>query len=170
MVSQWLHNVRRYVERDPLPAAVRTPRYLLPSSYAYQAERFLRHFPQDRLLIVQTERLRAEQGATLDQIFEFLNVQSGHRGPELAREFNPNWGLAVPRPNIRRAVGIRGMRRLRHAIPLDARLRLRPLTRVPARAPALPPELVYELRQRLAEDVYRLRAYAQPSFDGWGIA
>jgi hypothetical protein len=169
MVSQWLHNVRRYAERDPLFAALRAPRYLLTSSYAYQAERFLRHFPQDRLLIVQTERLRAEQAATLDRIFEFLGVEPGYRGSALVREFNPNEGVAVPRPAMRRVVGVRGMHRVQHAIPLELRHRLRPLTRVAPHAPELPPELTTELHDRLRDDVARLRGYAEPSFDGWGI-
>jgi Sulfotransferase domain len=170
MVSQWLHNLRRYAERDPLFAAVRTPRYLLPSSYAYQAERFLRHFPQDRLVIVQTERLRTDQGPTLDRIFAFLGVEPGHRGPALTREFNPNEGVTIPRPVMRRALGVRGMHDLQHAIPLELRRRLRPVTRVPPRAPDLPAALVRELHERLRDDVARLRAYAEPSFDGWGIA
>jgi hypothetical protein len=170
MVSQWLHNVRRYAEREPLIAAVRTPRYLLASSYAYQAERFLRHFPADRLLIVQTERLRGQQEATVDRIFEFLGVEPGHRGAAFVREFNPNEGVAIPRPAMRRVVGIHGIHRLQQAIPIELRRRLRPVTRVPASAPALPEGLTQELHERLGDDVARLRAYAEPSFDGWGIA
>lgn len=170
MVSQWLHNVRRYAERTPPHAALRTPRYLLASSYAYQAERFLRHFPPDRLLIVQTERLRAAQGETLDEIFRFLGVETGYRGPALVREFNPNQGLAVPRPIVRRIFGIHGMWRVRYGVPIELRRRLRPLTRIPPQAPALAPAVTQELRERLSEDVARLRHYAEPSFDGWGIA
>lgn len=170
MVSQWKHNVEKFAEGNPLAVALHEPRYLLPSSYAYQAERFLEHFPPERLLIVQSGRLRHDRGATLDRIFRFLGVAEGYRGPELDVEFNRTNGLVVPRPVVRRLGRLRGAGRVRSRVPETVARALRPLTHIEAEATLLPCKLRAELRERLHDDVARLRTYAEPSFEGWGIA
>jgi hypothetical protein len=130
MVSQWMHNVRIGSERRGVEEALRSERYLLLSSYAYQAERFLEHFPAERLLVIVSEDLRQRRTQTLDRIWRFLGVGSGHLDPALGRELN----------------------------------------RAPAPRPELSPVFVSELRERLREDVARLRRYVEGPFDGWGIA
>jgi hypothetical protein len=170
MVSQWVHNTRIGAEREPLATALRGPRYLLLSSYAYQAERFLRHFPAERLLIVESERLRADRGATLDRVFAFLGVREGHRSPALEVELNSTHALPMPRPRVRRLIRVRGVRRVRAATPAPVGRAVRALTHTSGRTPVLPAALTEELHALLRDDVARLRGYAGPSFGGWGIA
>lgn len=170
MASQWVLNLRACAEHDPLEIALRKPRYILHSSYAYQAERFLEHFRHEQLLIVQTERLQQDPGPTLDRIFRFLGVEEGHRDAAQAVRLNQTHELFVPRPRVRALTNVRGGTRVIRALHKPAARPLWALTHQSARTPAVPAELAAELRERLRDDVARLRDYAEPSFDGWGIA
>jgi len=48
--------------------------YIWPSLYASQLERYLRHFPGERILVIDQAELLAERRSTLRKIFAFLSV------------------------------------------------------------------------------------------------
>ena len=66
--------------RQPLRAALGdiddplTNRYLIPSLYATQVERYRKVFPAERMLVVDAADLMAERESTLGRIFGFLGV------------------------------------------------------------------------------------------------
>jgi Sulfotransferase family len=88
MVSQWMHNRRVGTESRGLAQALRCERYLLLSSYAFQVERFLEHFPARQLLVIVSEDLHQRRAHTLDRVWRFLGVSTGHLDPVLDRELN----------------------------------------------------------------------------------
>lgn len=88
MVSQWMHNNRFGSEERSVEEALRSDRYLLLSSYAYQAERFLQHFPAEQLLVIVSEELRARRVQTLQRVWRFLGVSAAHGDPAIDRELN----------------------------------------------------------------------------------
>jgi hypothetical protein len=49
-------------------------RYIAPSLYATQLELYLRHFPRDRILVVDQADLLSNRRLTLKEIFSFLEV------------------------------------------------------------------------------------------------
>ncbi len=170
MVSQWMHNVRIYAERRPLQEALRSERYLTVSRYAYQLERFLEHFPRERLLVVISERMRDDREAELDRVFEFLGVEPRFRSPAFADELNTARAHWTPRAGTRRVRAIRGVPRVARRIPARISRPARRLTHAPSVTPVLSASVAHELRELLSEDVARLREYVEVPFDGWGIA
>ena len=79
-VSQYQHHVATLNERRSLPDALREDLkdpdslYICPGFYALQLERYLQHFPQERILVVDQADLLSNRQATLREIFAFLSV------------------------------------------------------------------------------------------------
>jgi hypothetical protein len=75
MRSHYQHNVALGEERAPIDVALlENPIYLECSSYALQLERYLEHFPCERILVFPSEDLRHERAATVGRVLEFLGV------------------------------------------------------------------------------------------------
>jgi hypothetical protein len=60
--------------------------YISPSLYATQLELYLRHFPIERILLIDQANLQADRRATLSQIFAFLSVEDAIDTAALDRE------------------------------------------------------------------------------------
>nr|WP_293135044.1 sulfotransferase domain-containing protein [Okeania sp. SIO3I5] len=50
--------------------------YVSPSRYIEQLENWIKFFPREQLLILETEELLEHSQATMNQVFYFLNLQS----------------------------------------------------------------------------------------------
>ncbi len=175
--SQYLHAVLMGRESGPVEAALReTPRYLDFSRYAMQIERYLEHFPRERLLVALTEDLKRDRLATVRRVFDFLEVDPTWVPPNLDDDFYRTEERRERRPALLRVRRLPGYEAVVGAAPLRLRQRLWKLvegvaaSRVdPARA-VISDQLRLELEERLREDVRRLRSYLGNGFDGWGIA
>lgn len=178
IISAYMHKravggLRRTLEDDigDLEDPVNN-RYVCPSLYAMQLERYLRIFAKERILVVDQADLRASRVACLTKIFSFLDVRSDFRSPLFddvrgasrdRREY-PSWYAPL----------------LNRRAPLMARWLPRNLRRSGRRLfertlwPALDsPPLGGPLRQRLqlivAGDVARLRQITGLSFETWSV-
>ena len=92
-LSQWVHNVGQGREPRDLDDAIRDfedPQnsYVWSGRYATQLERYLEHFPLERVLVVDQAKLRSEREATIRTVFRFLGVEDGFTSPEFAAEFH----------------------------------------------------------------------------------
>ena len=89
--------------------------YTSPGLYAMQLERYLRHFSQNRVLVVDQAELQTDRRGTLSRVFAFLDVDDAFFSPRFEEEFNV------------------GSERRTHSrlIVLQLRLRRTPLMRLP---------------------------------------
>jgi hypothetical protein len=92
-ISQWVHNVGQGREPRNLDDAIRDLEdpensYVWSGRYATQLERYLEHFPLERVLVLDQAELRTEREATIRTVFRFLGVEDGFTSPEFAAEFN----------------------------------------------------------------------------------
>lgn len=179
--SHYQHRVAIGSERAPIEEAViADPVYLACSRYASQIERYLDWFPRDRLLLLTSERLRAERLATMRRVFGFLGVDEQIVPPTLDREYYRTDGRATYPP-------IAG--KLRHALKqhvpaakrakefVDSTLpRLAASPRPKANSQrrdtvpvAIPPETRRQLFELLHEDVDRLGRYITEGTEDWSI-
>ena len=140
-----------------------TPWYVTCSKYALWTEHYLEHFPSEQVLLMKSEDLRTRREETLDRILWFLDIESGWRPPNLGLEKNVTADKRVPRRGMSAAARCARSR----PAPIVHRYVTRPIK--PSDTD-LSPGALTRLREELAPDVARLRAYMPPGFDGWGIA
>ncbi len=146
MRSHWVHRVHAGTMREPLAETLLgDPFFRQCSSYAMQLERYLAHFPRERMLLLTAEELRADRQHTLKQIFEFLGVAVDGPAGVNARDRQSSAHKRVP------ACGGRPARRFR---PADTEL---------SEADE------QKLRELLRPDMERLARYLPAGFDAWGI-
>lgn len=163
--SHYRDDLLRGRERRPIERAVRdNPNYVDFSRYALQIERYLKHFPRRRLLVITTEDLRIERSATMERVFRFLDLDPRAVESSFDWELNRTASKRERKPLARlirrvpghRAIASRAPGRLRH---LHYRLTTRSLEEVPPERLDLPAPLREELADRLAEEVERLERY-----------
>ena len=173
MISRWVHHFANGDEDASFEDAVAEldgNRYVVPSLYHFQIERYLRLFDADRVHVLSSEELLADRRATLRRLFRFLGVDESFESPEFAVLRHRS---AVKRRNnrfgqlLQRAVGDRIARRLqgrpRH---IFIRLAYTAFSR-PIRRPVPSPELRRRLRTYFAADVKRLEELVGRRFPGW---
>lgn len=175
MRSSYLHALATGTETLPAEhALVARAHFANTSRYALQIEQYLRHFDRSQLLLLLSEDLAADPGATLDRVLGFLGLEPGWRPADPASRQHETATKRVPRPWARWVGGAMIRARvpeaaLPHAVASRLRtsdLATRPLS--PADG-AISDELRSRLRDLLRPDVERLRGYMDPGFDGWGM-
>jgi hypothetical protein len=145
--------------------------YISASLYATQLERYLRHFPEDRVLIVDQADLLAARQATLGRIFEFLGVDADFVGGDVEKEHlsSTSW-RAYPQGYadfIARYVApaVRwvpvGIRRSARAV-VEGRI-WQPIKSAPD------PELLDRMAARFGPEAERLREITGSSFATWSV-
>jgi hypothetical protein len=145
--------------------------YISASLYATQMERYLRHFPEDRVLVVDQADLLAARGPTLSRIFGFLGVDPDFIGATVTEEHlsSESWRV-YPRgyadfiaryvaPAVRWVpVGMR--RSLRAAVE---RRVWQPIESAPD------PDLLDRMAERFRPEAERLRELTGGRFATWSV-
>lgn len=168
------------IEKAPFEEAVfANPIYLNYSRYAFQIDQYLQHFPREQLLVITAEDLRNDRRATIQNVYEFLGVDSTLIPDDLDREFYQTKDRAVRSP-----IPLWLRKGLKKYVPVSKRFKelenntlrrlnqLRPRAneeRQRAKTVTIPNAIRERLAQQVQDDVRRLRDFMQPSFDGWGI-
>lgn len=146
--------------------------YIWPSLYASQLERYLRHFPQERTMVVDQAELLANRRPTLRDIFAFLSVDAtvdSSRFDDVLsssrewRGYSPSYARFVDRVV---APALRWM-------PRDLRRSIRrPLERLlwpPLQTPTLDDESHARLQELYAAEAERLRGLTGKTFPSWSV-
>jgi hypothetical protein len=174
IVSHFLHRqvVRPGTLEDAFADAGRREGLIGPSRYWLQLDRYLDHFSEQQILVVDSDDLRIRRDETLARIFAFVGVDPGFRAPEFAAIHNAAAQHSRPTRVGRVVAGA-----LLGALGAERALGLRSRAPVGLKAPfrrrIQPPGLSAQLREQLAEelrgDVERLRAHTGQAFAGWSL-
>ena len=177
IVSHYLHRVGASRERRPLEETLADIErgtgmvFVDRSRYFMQVERWLEHFPRERLLVLDQEDLKADRAGTLRRVFRFLGVDESFHSEEFTRTHQPS-------SEKRAAVGLAQriedpLAGFAHRLPLRTSRALgRAFRRVFGRAverPALSEERRRRLEDLLREDVERLRELTGQRFESWSV-
>ncbi len=143
--------------------------FTCPGLYAMQLERYLHHFSQQQILVVDQAELHADRRGTLSRVFAFLGIDATFFSPRFEEEFNVG---SERRTYSRLIVWQRRLRRTPLArLPRAVR---RPIRRTVERRFTKPLEreqLTEHMSERLSEfyaaDVERLRAMTGMALDRW---
>lgn len=143
--------------------------YVAPSRYATQLERWLEHFPSERILVVDQIDLRDDRAKTVREVLEFLEVEpTVPTGVEA--EFNTNAEKERMTPAAARLWF--SLAPLTRRLPAKAektllRSRLFPVEKVGK--PALDADLRAALVTELSDEMRRFRALTGKDFPSWSI-
>lgn len=189
MVSVVPHARLVYVLRDPVERAVSHHTHLYASArvgsslgemlasdgaaailatscYAMQLERYLPHFPLERIAILESEALREDPAGVVGGLCRWLGVDGDVPASAFTRRHHRTRDKA--RPNalgraLQRRIGVQRMRGVKR-MPGARRVLWTPLE--PPRVDEAARE---RLRERLAPDVARLRALTGRAFARWSL-
>jgi hypothetical protein len=168
VVSHYLHDVANGREQTSLQIAIRRDeRYLAPSRYAAQVERYYRVFPSGQMLILRTDELLHRRVETVRRVLEFIGVNC---------EVHLHVDFEAHRSNEKleksRALTFARRSPFRHLVPRSIRRRLRQVVAHPldtTRA-QVDRETREFLRTQLVPDVRLLSELTGEDFGQlWGI-
>jgi sulfotransferase family protein len=158
--SHYLHEVAALRERRPLERALReNPIYLDRSRYAMQLERYLEHFPRERLLVVRAEDLFRAPLEVLPRVYAFVGVDPSWRPAGPVRRDNDTARKFQLPLLVRRGVKVASEAGVYRHVPQWAKEAVRVVTQQRSRTVPevrIPPALAAELRAELAGDLGRL--------------
>ena len=174
IVSHFAHRqvVRPGAIEDAFADPSRREGLVAPSRYWLQLERYLEHFSDEQILVVDSDDLWTRRGETLARVFRFLGVDPEFRAPAFAATHNTATQHARPNRAGRMVAGA-----LRRTLTPEQAQTLRAhapaVLKAPFRTRVEPPSLSPALREQLAEelrgDVERLRAHTGQAFAGWSL-
>ena len=176
VVSHYVHRSGTYPEMGTLEEALDHPDHgpwmVGLSRYWLQLERYLAQFPEEQILVVDNDDLRARRQETLARIFAFAGVDPDFRSERFDVVHNPA-RARTSRNAVGRAV-LGGLGRVlgpsrTHALATRAPGALKAPFRRTLGAPVLGSEVRERLAKELAPDVERLRAHTGLAFGGWTV-
>ena len=163
------------VEMRPFSEVVADPdasQFVANSRYAMQLDRYLQHFPAERILVVDSADLAERRGDTLRGVFRFLGVDERFTSAAFADVHNETdalhrnaLGMAAV-DVLNRVLGRSRASALRHRAPQPV-LRLIRTSRAPI--VELAPSLRSSLVDYLKADTDRFRALTGMDFVHWSV-
>ncbi len=176
-MSHYLHRVAVENERRPFPDALgdiddpANP-YTCPSRYATQLKRYLRHFPLERILVIDQSDLLAERSRVLRDVFAFLGVDDtfaseGFDEKRGATEDRRKYSRGYPRLAQRAAAS--PLRLLPRRTRRGMQATLERLIFPPLERPTIPTDLRRRLETLYIPEVSELRTMTSGAYALWSL-
>jgi len=156
------------VEEELLP--VEESHYLQTSRYYMQISRYLKCYSRDQILVIESEKLRAERSQVMTTIFEFLGVETAVDASEFEKEHHATSKKLTPRVSsfLRETqVGKVLMRTGQTLLPEALVDRGLDVFRTNVERPSLEGAVKQRMYDYLRDDVEQLRAFCGEPFDRW---
>jgi hypothetical protein len=172
-VSHYSHQVLAGRETRPIGEGIfdESKTYIARSRYHLQISRYTACFPSERILILDSDELRARHSATLQEAFRFLGVDEAGIAQESPGEVGTTAAKRVPT-----GFGIKlsdTMERPLSYLPKDRARQVKQVLVRPFSKPMEKLELDDPARQRLrallADDTERFRSWSGMTFPRWDI-
>lgn len=123
-LSHYRHNLSYGREERPVAEALAPSTrdaggngYLDASRYAFQLERFLPHFPLERILVLRLEDMAGDPRPVLRRVFAFIGVDPGFDDPGFDTVSHASSAKGQPNALGRAVQRLPGGRLLRHGLP-----------------------------------------------------
>jgi hypothetical protein len=147
-------------------------RFALAGRYWVQLERYLEHFPAERIRVIDRDALETDRSSLMAGLFGFLGLDPARAPAEaFAAEHNARRRrrlrspVAAARRRVWAVAGERRVAAIRRALPTPLRRALS----TPVREPALDAGARERLAAYYAADVARLREFTGQAFAGWTV-
>ena len=147
--------------------------YVASGRYMTQLDQYLEYFPKESILVLDSDRLRADREQTMDEVFAFLDLDPGLVEGDFDSEMNQSEDLTV-KPGIWQ--WLKRRQRLRRAwrrLPDSTRDRVSGLVGrnlgQPVPRPRIDESLRFELEGIFRPEVERLSEFTGQDFADWSI-
>jgi hypothetical protein len=177
VLSHWVHSTGAGYERGDLVRTLSRPdtAYRYRSRYWMQLQPFLDCFDSRQMAIFTREELRDDRAEMMKKVFGFLGVQESFSSPKFAREWERSSAKQGRKyQTLEGAIRLPGLRWIDghfELLPDPARWVIERVMHEPGRPaqpkPALPSDLIDDLRADFSGDVVALRRFAGREFPGW---
>lgn len=165
LLSHFTHNIAAGRERGTIEDAfqdnVEENHYVLTSLYHRQLTKYFPYYPDDRILIIDADDLRSNRRTVLRRVFDYVEVDADFDHPRFDEERHDSSKKRRPTEFSRRLYELPGGRYLRYA--------LRNVLDTEIEKPVLEGDLADRVREVLAKDADKLRAYSGQAFSGWSV-
>ncbi len=175
-VSQYHFSVSVEHERRSLQDALHSlsdpnSLYTCPGLYAAQLDRYLRNFPQEKILVVDQADLLSQRQATMREIFAFLSVDDSFTSPLFEEKMNTGEERRTYSDFVilLRRIQASRLQRLPRGLRRVLRRSAERLISQPLERPALDVHLQSRLQELYANDVERLRHLTGKTFPTWSV-
>jgi hypothetical protein len=176
LVSDYEMVIRAGNAEEPLSKLVDDPEdswFVARSRYWFQLERFLRHYPPERILVLDATELATGTAALMARAFRFLGVDDTFTSPAFADRLN----VAREPPRVRNGRGEHVVRALDRVLGESRSQRLRAAAPTALHRPfsqrvgsaALSRDERARLEDFLRPDAERLRAHTGLPFSDWSV-
>jgi hypothetical protein len=174
-LSHYVHSRHDGLTEMPVEKALMPPEeshFVQTSRYYLQIAQYLDYYPRDRVLILESERLRNDRETVMEEVFAFLEVDAvgdevdfstEHHSTE--RKLHP--GLSTFLHETASGQFLKSMGKAVFPSVLIDRL-LQPV-RSSIKRPTLGEELERTLQSYLQEDVQKLRSLTGNDFASWSL-
>ncbi|MGI9557566.1 MAG: sulfotransferase family protein [Solirubrobacterales bacterium] len=170
--AHWVHNYAKRREKGSIAETLTHPNtsYIVRSQYFMQLQRFLAHFPDEQVLVLDQDDLRNRRLETLRRVFEFAEVDPSFQHPSFEQERHRT---ARKKRATRLGIRLQRISRTRYGkvLPRKAWLALDltlPLSKTIER-PDVREALDDEVLEVLHQDAQRLRQYTGRDFAHWSL-
>jgi hypothetical protein len=175
-VSHYVQHWVKRLESDSIDEAFRPVEeswYLHVSRYYHQLTRYLEHYSEEDVLVVQSERLRRSRGDVMDEVFRFIGVDPTQKEEAYAKEYHMTaekrrksiLAAFLTESKLGRAVKDAGKR----LVPRDAVDWAKRVLWTDAQKPSLSEKVRSQARDYLREDVEQLRTFTGKEFREWSV-
>lgn len=173
ITAHWIHNYAKRREKGDLRTTLLHPNtsYVTRSKYHMQLQRYLAHFDEEQILLIDQRDLRDDRAATLRRLFAFVGVDPGFAHPKFEQVRH-----STSRKKRATRLGMRVQRasrtRFGRRIPRRAWLALDlalPLSRPIEKPEGVAEALGDEVLEVLHEDAERLRKQTGRPFEHWSV-
>jgi hypothetical protein len=171
IVSHYVHSCEAGREKRSIDEALRQlegNKYIEPSRYYAQLERYLRVFPQPQILVIGMEAMRDDREEVLGSVFRFLGVDDCFRSARHEAAYHVSRKKGRLRRTAERNRFIRGVRPY---VPSSVVSWIATHDRAKASTerPKLSAGVGDGLRSYLRDDIERLREKLDQEFVGWSV-
>lgn len=177
-VSHYVHNWvnRNEVANASIDKTLNPPEnswQVNTSRYHFQLLQYFDYYPIDRILVVESERLRSERSKVMSEIFEFIGVSPDLESNALDQEYHKTSDKArltrVGDFLIKSSVGQTVKDVGKSIMPQSAIEYIKQRVWEDAKKPQPRRETLNKVKSYLQEDVEKLRALTGKSFDSWSL-
>lgn len=172
IVSHYTHNYSEGREHRSINEALQEPEdnhYVMCSKYFWQLEQYFEFFSENQMLIIPSFRLRDDRRTTLQQIFDFLEIDRSFYTSEYEQQKHKTNKKRRKGKISRFILESPVIKTLKGYIPDIVKDPIKRATRPEVTKPEISPAVRKEVQAFLRPDIDRLRTFSGLKLDRWDI-